>query len=236
MKPFTALIWNQSFWGQAVWGPVSQRKTHTMGQVVLNLNGLSVPEQIGKGDDAIEKSTNNPKVTGNADELAEFVTAHTALGTVHTACESARTTAKAKTAERKAALKTWKAKLKALAAKTEDLTEGLPADVLSAGFELKSQPTPPQPLEAPMDLHVATNGTPGMSELDWTPPPGAVSFLVETCADPITPEGWEQIATPTKAACKVNGAEPGKKRWYRVAGVNALGQGPWSEPEARPVM
>jgi len=130
----------------------------------------------------------------------------------------------------------WKRKLKALAAKTESITGGQPAGVLSAGFEMKSGPSPSQPLEAPVALHVATNGTPGMTKLSWDPLKGAVSYLVETCADPISPDGWEQIDTPTTAACTVNGAEPGKKRWYRVAGVNALGQGPWSEPAARPVM
>ncbi len=207
-----------------------------MGQIALNLRGLTFLEQIGKGADVIAKSTNNPNVPGNADELAKFAATQAALVAANTACEAVRTEARAKTAERKKALAAWKAKLKLLAAKTENVTEGKPAAVLSAGFALKSEPTPTQSIEAPMDVHVATNGTPGLSELRWEPLAGAVSYLVETCADPITPEGWKQIDTPTKAACKVNGAQPGVKRWYRIAGVNSLGQGPWSNPAARPVM
>ena len=33
-----------------------------------------------------------------------------------------------------------------------------------------------------------------------------------------------------------NGAIPGKECWYRVAGVNRIGRGPWSVPALRPVM
>jgi hypothetical protein len=207
-----------------------------MGQVVLNVNGLTVLAQIAKGADVITKSTSNPNVPGNADELADLVTAQADLVAANTACEAARTDAKAKTAARAEALAAWRGKLKALAAKTEDITGGIEAAVLSAGFELKSEPTPPQPLEAPLLVQAATNGTPGLTKLRWQPVAGAVSYLVETCADPMTPDGWEQIDTPTRAACTVPGAEPGKARWYRVAGVNVLGQGPWSDPAARPVM
>jgi len=207
-----------------------------MGQVVLNVNRLTFRKQIAKGAVVIAQSTNNPNAPGNDDELAEFVAAQAAFEAANTDWEAIRSTAKAKTAERKRAFMVWKAKLKALAAKTESVTGGKLAAVLSTGLELRSAASPPQPLAAPMDVHVATNGAPGMSKLDWTPLAGAVSYLVESCADPIIPDGWAQIATPTKAACTVNGAEPGKKRWYRIAGVGALGQGPWSNPAARPVM
>ncbi len=61
-------------------------------------------------------------------------------------------------------------------------------------------------------------------------------FVFETCADPITADGWEEVARPRKPSCIVNGAQPGKKSWFRVAGVNGQGQGPWSDPVARPVM
>jgi hypothetical protein len=207
-----------------------------MGQVVLNIDGLTFLEQIGKSADVIAKSTNNAQVAGNADELAALVVTHAAFVAANTACEAAKTAAKAKTAERKAAANAWKADLKLLAAKTESLTGGEPAAVLSTGFELKSDPTPTQPLEAPQGVRVATNGTPGKTKLAWEPLAGAVSHVVEGCPDPVTEEGWEQLATPTKSSCTVDGAEPGKKHWFRIAGVNTIGQGPWSDPVCRPVM
>jgi hypothetical protein len=40
----------------------------------------------------------------------------------------------------------------------------------------------------------------------------------------------------TEAKFEGNGTIPGQKYWYCVAGVNKLGQGPWSKPALRPVM
>src|SRR5258708_35965068 len=112
MSPSNALNWSISVCGQALWGPVSQEAKQTMGQVVLNVNGLTFLEQIGKGANVITKSTDNPKVPGNAEKLAEFVTTQTALVAANAACEAARTDAKAKTAERQAALTAWMVKRK----------------------------------------------------------------------------------------------------------------------------
>ena len=189
-----------------------------------------------KGADIITKSTDNANVPGNTAELAGFVTAQDDLDAKYAALVAARADVKTKAAELAASRRVWKVKLKVLADKTEAVTEGEEAPILSAGFDVKSDPTPPQPLEAPLLMKVATNGTPGVTKLTWQPLEGATWYVVETCADPMTPEGWEELDTPTKASLTVEGAEPGKARWYRVAGVNSVGQGPWSDPASRPVM
>ncbi len=207
-----------------------------MSTIALNVSELPALAQIAKGQDIITKGTNNALVPGNAAELAEFVTAQAALVAANTASEAVRSTSKAKTAARQAAQQVWKAKFKALAAKTEDITGGEPDAMMSAGFDLKGHPSPTQELEAPTNLRAQTNGTPGKTKLTADPLPGAVSFLLESGPDPIDEQKWAQIATPTKPSCTVDGAVPGKKCWFRMAGVNALGQRPWSDPVARPVM
>lgn len=207
-----------------------------MSVIALKVSDLPTLSLLAKGADVIAKSTNNALVPGNAAELAEFVTAQAALETANTVCEAAKTTAKAKTAARNAAQAVWKAKYKALAGATEDITGGQLEAVLSAGFDLKADPSPTLELDAPTNLRAATNGTPGKTKLTADSLPGAVSFLVEQSPDPITADSWEQVATPTKPSCTLEGAEPGKKCWFRMAGINPLGQGPWSEPVARPVM
>jgi hypothetical protein len=60
--------------------------------------------------------------------------------------------------------------------------------------------------------------------------------MVQKSNDPDAEEGWVTVATPTKATCKTNGVTPGTRVWYRMAGVNANGRGPFSEPTPRPVM
>lgn len=204
--------------------------------IALNVSILSFLEQIDKGKDVILKCTDNLKVPNIGAELTEFVAAQAAYEAAHGACESAKTDCKAKTAARKAAQKTWTAKLKAAAAKIESITEGEPEAVLSTGLELKADPTPVQELEAPTGLRATTNGTPGRTKLTADPMPGALLLVVEACADPITADGWEEVARSSKPTCTAEGAEPGKKTWFRMAGMNALGQGPWCEPVARPVM
>lgn len=54
--------------------------------------------------------------------------------------------------------------------------------------------------------------------------------------EPITETSWTTVGTVAGVKYEGNGAIPGQKYWYRVAGVNKLGQGVWSEPALRPVM
>ena len=130
----------------------------------------------------------------------------------------------------------WNTFLNGLAGVTENATQGDRTAILSAGFDVRGTRTPTPPLPAPTALEVATNGSPGVSKLKWKPVRGAKSYLVEQCPEPITPGGWVQVDTPTKASCEIDGAEPGKALWFRVAAVNPTGAGPWSPSAERPVM
>jgi hypothetical protein len=201
------------------------------------VSSLTFLEQTAKGDDVIAKCTvANSNVPNLGTELTEFVACNTACKAANEACEAAKTASKAKTAARNAAQKQWKAKFKALAGKIENITGGEPEAVLSLGLDLKAEPTPEQPIEEPpTNLRIATNGTPGKTKISADPLPGAVMFAVEACPDPIEADGWAEVARPRKPACTVD-AEPGKKVWYRIAGINGEGQGPWSDPVPRPVM
>ena len=88
----------------------------------------------------------------------------------------------------------------------------------------------------PEGLVARTNGTPGHTLLSWPPLDGAKSYVVQISPDPITANSWAFASSCTTASADVGGAEPGKKSWFRVSGVNGKGQGPWSEPTSRPVM
>jgi hypothetical protein len=81
-----------------------------------------------------------------------------------------------------------------------------------------------------------TNGVPGRTKLTWRALDGALIFLVEMSLDADSPEGWKRLTTSTRTSCEVDGAEPGKRAWFRIAAVNAIGQGPWSAVALRQVM
>lgn len=207
-----------------------------MSHIAINISKLSIPDKIVKIQAILGKSTNNPSVPGNADEVADLAAALAALISANGAYEAARQTCKQMMANRETALATAVAKVGALASITELVTEGNAAFILSAGFDVRAEPTPVPELSAPINVRAETNGTPGHTYVSCNPLTDAKGYLVQKCPDPLTEAGWVTVAAPTKASCDTNGVQPGMKTWYRMCGVNARGQGPWSEPALRPVM
>ena len=216
-------------------GPGPQKR-RTMATIAINTYKLTIPEKLIKGQDIITKSTSNPNVPGNTTVLATFNTAQAAFTAANAACEANRQAGKQLTATRDAAEATWNTALTGLAGFTESATDGIVDKILSAGFDVKREPTPPQPVTQVMDVRVSFNGMPGYSNVAWKRDGNADAYVVERSADPITATSWDNVGTVAEAKYTGNGATPGQKYWYRVAAVNRLGQGPWSEPALRPVM
>jgi hypothetical protein len=190
---------------------------------------------VAKGAIFILKSTNNPLVPGNGPCLAAFSAAQTALAAAVQNVASLRDSLRQAVTQRGEAELDWDTKVMCLAAFTEAVTDGGAVAIESAGFGVRAGRTPAQPLGAPVNLMVETNGKPGVSKLTWMLD-GAKSFLVEMTATPDDAASWEQALVTTKATCEIPGAAPGQPCWFRVAGVNAAGQGPWSAVAPRPVM
>ena len=196
---------------------------------------LSPSQKVEKGAIFILKGTANPLVPGNGPCLAAFATSQTAFASAVQAVSSLRDSLRQALTTRDNAELDWDNKVACLCAFTEAATSGGAAAIESAGFGVRAGRTPPQPLEAPINLMVQTNGAPGVSKLSWELPE-ADTFLVERSPDPVTANSWEQVLVSTKSSCEIPGAQPGQKCWFRVAGVNAAGQGPWSAEAPRPVM
>jgi hypothetical protein len=231
------------YWGQPIhwdsgqrWAPSAPKLKHKhMSTIALNTNKLPVADKIVKGQDIITHSTNNPDVPGNAASLTAFEAAQAALIAANDAYEGARTTCMNLRIARNNAVAGWNTAIKGLAGVTENATEGDAEKITSAGFDVRREPSPTPPVDAPINLMVHTNGTPGVSKLTYECE-CAETFLIQCSPDPITETSWVQVAVTTKTTCEVPGAEPGKACWFRVAGVNPNGQGPWCEPARRPVM
>ena len=207
-----------------------------MSLITTHSNKLPISKKILKGQDVITKSTENPNVPGNEAAVAAFATAQEELIRANAEEMAARGTLKEKMTARDDAAANWMARLNGLAAFTASATGGTKEKIQSAGFRVRAARTPTQTLPAPAKVVARTNGKPGHTQLRWPPLHGAKSYVVQRCADPMTEEGWEFAMSCTAASADVNGAEPGRNCWYRVAGVNGKGQGPWSAPGCRPVM
>jgi hypothetical protein len=207
-----------------------------MATIKINVDGLPLAQKILKGQDIVTKETANPNVPGNTAILAAFSTAQTALQTAVAAAIAARGASMQATTAQKDAEAEWKNQLTLLAAFTETATGGDAAKIETTGFEVREGPTPTPPLGAVESLMVRLNGAPGHSKLKWKRLAGADGYVVQGSADPITATSWSQGMISTKTSLMANGAVAGQQYWYRVAGFNALGQGPWSAIAPRPVM
>ncbi len=222
----------------ARWAPAApvKKPKYTMAIIVTNTAKLPIPEKLLKGQEIITMSTSNPNVPGNATILAAFSNAQEDLVAANNAHIAAVGALKNLMDQRDDALAVWNNALSNLASFTESATQGDGTKITSAGFGVRKGRTPKPPLEAPVNLQAKTNGSPGVTKLSWNPLIGAVTYLVQQTPAPVEEPVWTQVASPTKSSCETNGIEPGKTYWYRVAGVDAQGQGPWSDPACRPVM
>lgn len=225
--------WNSGFRWAVAPGP---KKIQTMSIIVLNVSRLNNNGQLGKGTVIITQSTGNPNVPGNAVPLATVVTGHAAF----TAANDAWEAYKQQGVTLKAALDTAQANyiqaLTGLAGFTEMVTGGDAEKITSAGFDVRRPVSPPQPVQQILNVKVGFTGEPGHSLVSWKRDSRAEAYTVQRSPEPITDTSWVTVGTVTGVKYEGNGATPGQKYWYRVAGVNKLGQGVWSEPALRPVM
>jgi hypothetical protein len=207
-----------------------------MATIAINTSKLPIADKLVKGQDIITKSTSNPNVPGNTTVLATFNTAQQALDAANAAYEGIRQQAKQLITARDAAETGWNTAISGLAAFTESTTGGDATKILSTGFDVKADPAPPQPVDQIENVKVLFTGTPGYSEVRWKRETHSDAYVVQCSPEPITETSWKAMGTVTEPKYIGNGAIPGQKCWYRVAGVNRLGQGAWSEPALRPVM
>ncbi len=207
-----------------------------MPTVAANTYRLPIVDKLVKGQTIISLSTDNPNVPGNEAALATFAAVQADLAEAHAAYFSAVTTAQQLLTVRDGLVAKWNAAVNGLAGFTECATGGVPEKILSAGFDVRSGKTPPRPVAQITRVSVAYTGTPGYSDVTWRRDPHADAYRLQWSPEEITDDGWREIGVVTEASFHGNGATPGQRCWYRVAGVNRLGQGPWSEPALRPVM
>ena len=211
-------------------------KKKTMSTIAINISSLTILQKLAKGQEIITMSTANPNAPGNATPLATLSAAQAALVAANAAAEEIRQLSKQRTEARDAALLEWTAAITGLAAFTENATGGDATKILTTGYDVRAAATPPQPVGQVKNVEVNFTGMPGHSEVRWKRDANADAYVVQRSPDPITETSWINQGTVTEPRFEGNGAIPGQKYWYRTAGVNRLGQGPWSEPALRPVM
>lgn len=104
------------------------------------------------------------------------------------------------------------------------------ADFQAAGLDVKAPLTPIGLAAAPTELRAVPVGGERMGKvgLHWKRPVRRCVFLIEYTSDSKGHTGWQNFRGTETAKRVVDGLEPGRLYWFRVAALNSAGTGPWS--------
>lgn len=207
-----------------------------MARIKLEARKLSANAKCVEGESILSMSVDNPNVPGNEALALRFREANDRLKQIRVEVAMLESEMKEKMAAQQSAMQEWTTAANALASFTEIVTDGDPAAMMSAGFGVRARRSPTLTLGAVEAVNVKLSGEPGYSDLRWPPLKGAVGYVIEGTDAPSAGGGWKHAGFSTRAKFTANGATPGVVHWYRVAALNAEGQGPWSMPAIRPVL
>ena len=105
--------------------------------------------------------------------------------------------------------------------------------ITSAGLTTKASRSAPTFLSPPQGLSATAGDHEGMIELSWKKVPNAKSYTIQMSPDPPTHESWTHAAIATASAGTIENLASGKRFWFRVAAIGAMGPSGWSEPATR---
>ncbi len=202
-------------------------------QVVLNLQGLSVPDKIEKARANIKAMTGNGNFPESKEQLARTGAAADKLEKSYTEAIEARAISVTKTAIMNQDDDEFDREYSALGRHVEGASKGDEAKIKSAGMDVKAAATPigiPQRPEAMKANEGLKNGN---IEAKWKPVRGSRAYVVRMTDTIANMDSWKQVAIVTKASALIEGLFSGTQYWFQVCAVGAAGQGPWSDPATK---
>ena len=204
-----------------------------MPRIKLNIRNLSVPDKVVRGRQIVTAMTNNANFSTPHPPLSEVTASLTTLEQAHTSLQGAKADVKAKTVAQEDAEATVDKILGQLAAYVESIAGDDEKIITSAGLTMKLSRSAPSFLPPPEGLSAVAGDHDGVIELSWKKVANARSYTIQFSLDPPTAESWTHAGIATAAFSPMEKLTSGKRYWFRVAAVGALGQSGWSEPATR---
>ncbi|MFT5469561.1 MAG: hypothetical protein ACI8UO_004682 [Verrucomicrobiales bacterium] len=208
--------------------PPSIKPKGNMAKVKLNLRAKSDAELKTFGEGHDESMTGNPNFPTPEPDGVGFATVLSDYSTKLAAKSVADATAKAATAAKDAARIEFEDALNVRGRYVDTASGGDLEKILSSGFESRAPATPIGNLPAPIDFLATMGDMPGEIDLTWSRVTGASTYMVE-CRENLPEAQWELIKPVTPSKATVPNLVSGTEYAFRVAGVGAAGQGPWSD-------
>jgi hypothetical protein len=204
-----------------------------MGKIKLNLRNLDVSEKLQFARQIVSGMSGNPNFPTPDPALTLVTAAADSLESAYNEANVAKQNATARASTQDDTESALDAVLMKLANYVENASDGDETKILSAGMSVRAKPTPIGALAMPSNLAATAGDKEGEIDLSWDRVTGAKSYIIEMCPEPITPTGWKQVTVSTKSGFTVTGLTSGAKYWFRVLGIGAAGQGPWSDPATK---
>ena len=204
-----------------------------MPRIKLNLRNLSTPDKVQRGRQIVTAMINNPNFSSPHPALSEVTDALAGLEQNYALVQAARADVKAKTTTLDDSDSKVNQVLAQLAAYVESIAGTDEKIITSAGLSTKASRSTPSFLSPPQALSATAGDHEGVIELSWKKVPNARSYTIQMSPDPPTAEGWTKAAIATASARTIENLTSGKRFWFRVAAIGALGQSGWSEPATK---
>ena len=204
-----------------------------MPRIKLNLRNLSIPDKVQKGRQIIAAMTNNAHFPNAHPPLPIVTDALATLEQSYASVQAAKADVKAKaSAQDDADIKVDQI-LGQLAAYVESIAGHDETIITSAGLATKSTRSTPVFLSPPQGLSATPGDHEGVIDLSWKKVPHAKSYTIQMSPDPPTHESWTHAAIATASTATIENLASGKRFWFRVAAVGAMGPSGWSEPATK---
>lgn len=200
-----------------------------MARVKLNLRNLSITEKIAKGRQIVTAMTDNARFASPNPPLSDVTTALEDLEKAFALVQAARSEVTTKTVSQDNAEAKLDQTLTQLAGYVESVAGKDDTVITSAGMETKSSPSAPSVPTAPLGLSATAGEHEGEINLTWKPVVNARSYIIEFSLDPATASSWTHSGVATAANKTLFSLTSGKRYWFRVAAIGAVGQSGWSE-------
>ena len=200
-----------------------------MARIRLNLRNLSITEKIARGRQIVTAMTNNASFTNPQPALTDITTAVDDLEKTFASVQAAKSEVTTRVVTQDGAETKLDQALTQLAGYVESIAGKNDAVITSAGMETKSSRSAPTAPITPQGLSASAGEHDGEINLSWKPVSNARSYAIEFSLDPATAGSWTHVGIATSSYKVITGLTTGKRYWFRVAAVGAVGQSGWSE-------
>ena len=207
---------------------VSASQKTKMAKPKLDLKSRTDTELAAFAQAHVMAMTGNANYATPTPDAAAFAAQITAFNDAITAADTAQQAALQKTAAKLAQRTLMEQALNQRGNYVENASGGDEAKILSAGFDVRSGPAPAAPPPVPTNLSVTMGDHEGEMDLQWTPPKGAKSYIVE-CSTYAVPRTWQQVKIVTRSSLTVPDLTPGEVYAFRVKAIGSAGESDWSD-------